>query len=39
MLKLNPNDNQGNRYLLLGCLLRHDDAAAVKRLLAAYNDE
>ena len=23
MLKLNPNDNQGIRYLLLGCLLRH----------------
>ena len=39
MLKLNPNDNQGIRYLLLGCLLRHDDAAAVKTLLAAYKDE
>jgi tetratricopeptide (TPR) repeat protein len=39
MLKLNPNDNQGIRYLLLGCLLRHDDAAAVKKLLAAYKDE
>jgi tetratricopeptide (TPR) repeat protein len=39
MLKLNPNDNQGIRYLLLGCLLRCDDAAAVKKLLAAYKDE
>src|SRR5271154_6806553 len=39
MLKLNPGDNQGIRYLLLGCLLRRDDAAAVKKLLAAYEDE
>ena len=27
MLKLNPNDNQGIRYVLAGCLLRQDDAA------------
>jgi tetratricopeptide (TPR) repeat protein len=39
MLKLNPGDNQGIRYLLLGCLLRRDDMAAVKKLLAAYKDE
>ncbi len=39
MLKLNPGDNQGIRYLLLGCLLRRDDADAVKELLAAYEDE
>jgi len=39
MLELNPNDNQGIRYLLLGCLLRRDDASAVKELLAAYEDE
>lgn len=38
MLELNPNDNQGIRYLLLGCLLRRDDAVAVKKLLAAYED-
>ena len=25
MLKLNPNDNQGIRYVLAGCLLRQDD--------------
>ncbi len=34
-----PGDNQGIRYLLLGFLLRRDDAAAVKELLAAYEDE
>ena len=39
MLKLNPGDNQGIRYLLLGCLLRRDDAAAVKKLLTDYEDE
>ena len=39
MLKLNPNDNQGIRYLLLACLLRRDDAEAVKALLADYDDE
>jgi len=39
MLKLNPGDNQGIRYLLLGCLLKRDDIAAVKELLAAYEDE
>jgi tetratricopeptide (TPR) repeat protein len=39
MLKLNPGDNQGNRYVLLGCLLRRDDAAGVKKLLASYKRE
>jgi tetratricopeptide (TPR) repeat protein len=39
MLKLNPNDNQGIRYLLLACLLRRDDAEAVKALLSSYGDE
>src|SRR5208337_3673882 len=39
MLNLNPGDNQGIRYLLLSCLLRRDDAAALKKLLAAYKDE
>ena len=39
MLKLNPGDNQGIRYLLLGSLLRRDDVAAVNELLAAYKDE
>jgi tetratricopeptide (TPR) repeat protein len=39
MLKLNPNDNQGIRYLLLACLLRREDTESVKALLAAYADE
>lgn len=39
LLKLNPGDNQGVRYLLLGLLLRRDDMAGVKKLLAAYKEE
>jgi tetratricopeptide (TPR) repeat protein len=39
MLELNPGDNQGIRYVLLGCLLRRGDEAALKELLAAYEDE
>jgi tetratricopeptide (TPR) repeat protein len=39
MLKLNPGDNQGIRYLLLGSLLRRDDIPALKTLLADYADE
>jgi tetratricopeptide (TPR) repeat protein len=39
MLKLNPNDNQGIRYVLAGCLLRQDDDGALKKLLAAHKDE
>jgi tetratricopeptide (TPR) repeat protein len=38
MLKLNPNDNQGIRYLLAGCLLRQGDDGALKKLLAAHKD-
>jgi tetratricopeptide (TPR) repeat protein len=38
MLKLNPNDNQGIRYVLAGCLLRQDNDSALKELLAAYAD-
>lgn len=39
MLRLNPNDNQGIRYLLLDCLLfvgRDDEAAA---LIKAYDED
>jgi len=39
MLRLNPNDNQGIRYLLLDCLLilgRDDDAA---KLVKRYRDD
>ncbi len=39
MLKLNPGDNQGIRYVLMGCLLRRGDEAGLKELLAAYEDE
>jgi tetratricopeptide (TPR) repeat protein len=39
MLRLNPNDNQGIRYLLAGCLLRRGETAALKELLASYEDE
>jgi tetratricopeptide (TPR) repeat protein len=39
MLKLNPGDNQGIRYLLLACLLKRDDLQAIKALLSSYADE
>jgi len=39
MLKLNPNDNQGIRYVFAACLLQRGEDAAVKELLAAYPDE
>ena len=39
MLRLNPNDNQGIRYSLAGCLLRRDEPAALNELLAEYADE
>lgn len=39
MLKLNPNDNQGIRYLLLAGLLRRNDLPGAKALLVAYGDE
>jgi tetratricopeptide (TPR) repeat protein len=38
MLKLNPNDNQGIRYVLAGCLLKQDDYRALMELLAAHED-
>jgi tetratricopeptide (TPR) repeat protein len=39
MLKLNPNDNQGIRYVLAALLLRRGEEAGLKELLAAYEDE
>ena len=39
MLRLNPNDNQGLRYVLVGCLLATDQDEAAERLLAQYEDE
>jgi len=39
MLALNPNDNQGIRYLLAVELLRQGDMPGIKALLAAYKGE
>jgi tetratricopeptide (TPR) repeat protein len=39
MLRLNPGDNQGVRYLLASWLLIVKDDAALDRLLAQYPDE
>ena len=39
MLELNPNDNQGVRYLLAAELLRREDMPALKKLIAAYKGE
>ncbi len=39
MLELNPNDNQGVRYLLLACLLDLDRDVDSQRLLDAFPDD
>jgi tetratricopeptide (TPR) repeat protein len=39
MLRLNPGDNQGIRYKLLGCLMESSDIDAVRELLGQYEDE
>lgn len=39
MLHLNPGDNQGHRYILLGCYLERGDLAAASRLFAQFPDE
>jgi tetratricopeptide (TPR) repeat protein len=39
LLRLNPNDNQGNRFLLAGCLLALDRDADLTALLNAYGQE
>jgi tetratricopeptide (TPR) repeat protein len=39
MLRLNPGDNQGVRYMLLTCLLDLDDVDAIQQLLDAYPDD
>lgn len=38
ILRLNPNDNQGIRYLLSECLLARDDIPSLRKLLKKYND-
>ena len=39
LLRLNPGDNQGLRYVLLGWLLSAGSLAAIERLLAQYPDD
>ena len=38
-LELNPNDNQGVRYPLLGCYLEADNLEAARRLFDQYDEE
>lgn len=39
MLALNPNDNQGIRYVLHDALLSAEDIPALRKLLRAYKDD
>ncbi len=39
LLRLNPNDNQGNRYVLSSCLLESGRDEEMRRLMARYGDE
>jgi hypothetical protein len=39
MLKLDPNDNQGIRYVLAGHLLELGDTAALKKLIKKYTED
>ncbi len=39
MLRLNPGDNQGIRYVLANCLLRQGDDIALAKLLDQYKDD
>lgn len=39
LLRLNPNDNQGIRYLLCACLLESGDGPALETLLEAYAED
>ncbi|TIS62301.1 tetratricopeptide repeat protein [Mesorhizobium sp.] len=39
MLELNPNDNQGIRYVLAGHFLARDEIKALKKLLKRYEDD
>ena len=39
LLRLNPNDNQGIRYILMNFLLMAGSNADVEQLLAAYEDD
>ena len=39
MLQLNPNDNQGLRYSLLGCYLEQGHVGGAQRIFAEYPEE
>jgi tetratricopeptide (TPR) repeat protein len=39
MLRLNPGDNQGIRYILANCLLREGDDSTLAKLLDQYKDD
>ena len=39
LLRLNPNDNQGNRYILSACLLEGGRDQEMRLLMARYGDE
>jgi len=39
MLELNPNDNQGLRYSLLGCYLEQENLEGAKQLFSQYPEE
>jgi tetratricopeptide (TPR) repeat protein len=39
MLRLNPQDNQGIRYVLAGCLMKSGDIEALKKLLKRYDED
>jgi tetratricopeptide (TPR) repeat protein len=39
MLRLNPNDNQGIRYVLAGCLMKRGDTEVLKELFEKYDED
>lgn len=39
MLRLNPNDNQGIRYILAACLMKRGDTDALKALFKKYDGD
>jgi tetratricopeptide (TPR) repeat protein len=39
LLRLNPNDNQGIRYVLAACLMKRGDTEALKQLFKKYDED
>ena len=39
MLRLNPNDNQGIRYVLAACLMKRGNTEALKKLFKKYDED